>query len=79
MCFVQSEPVAFLVTASKDELIIPKTMKTPPTIAQILIKKRETNAFDFVIYIDTGENSKIIMTILSSGCSSAGFLLIVSA
>ncbi len=58
---------------------MPKTTKTPPTIAQIEMRKRDTSAFDFVIDIDTGENSKIIMTMLSSGYRSAGFLLIVRA
>ena len=60
-------PLAFFVTASKDELIMPKTTKIPPTMAQMLMIKRDNRAFDFVIDIETGENSKIIMTILSCG------------
>ena len=61
------------------ELIKPKTTKTPPTIAQILMINRDNGELDLVIDIETGENSKIIMTILSSGYRSAGFLLVVKA
>jgi len=61
------------------ELIKPKTTKTPPTIAQILMINRDRSAFDLVIDIETGENSKIIMTMLSSGYRSAGFLFVVKA
>ena len=57
----------------------PKTTKTPPTIAQMLMMKRESSALDLVIDMETGENSKIIMTILSSGYNSAGFLFEVKA
>ena len=45
----------------------------------MLIKKRENRAEDFSIYIDTGENSKIIMTMLSSGYLLASFLFVVRA
>ena len=55
------------MTASKEELIRPKTTKTPPTIAQMLMRKRDNGRFDFVIDMDTGENSKIIMTMFNSG------------
>ena len=57
----------------------PKTTNTPPTIAQMLIMNRESGWLDFVIDIETGENSKIIMTMFSSGYSSAGFLFVVKA
>ena len=50
-----------------EELSRPKTTKTPPTIAQQLMINLERGRFDFVIDIETGENSKIIMTMLSSG------------
>ena len=61
------------------ELMRPKTTKTPPTMAHTPMMKREKSAFDFVIDIETGENSKMNMTMLSSGWCSAGFLLRVSA
>lgn len=51
--------------ANRDELIRPKTTKTPPTMAQMLMINLDTGEFDFVILIETGENSKIIMTMLS--------------
>lgn len=57
----------------------PKTTNTPPTIAQMLIMKRENIAFDLVMDMETGENSKIIITMLSSGWFSAGFLFDVKA
>lgn len=57
----------------------PKTTKTPPTMAQMLMMNLERGWLDFVIDMETGENSKIIMTILSSGYSSAGFLFVVKA
>ena len=41
-------------------LIIPKTTKTPPTIAQTLIKNLASGIVDFVNIIETGEKSKII-------------------
>ena len=59
--------MAFFEQASREELRRPKTTKTPPTIAQQLMIKREKGRLDFVIDMDTGENSKIIMTMLSSG------------
>ena len=65
--YVQSVPLAFFWIAKSDELSKPKTTKTPPTIAQQLIMKRESGKFDFVIDMDTGENSKIIMTMFNSG------------
>jgi hypothetical protein len=68
-----------LVTASKEVLMRPKTTKTPPTMAQMLMMNLDVGRFDLVIDIDTGENSKIIITMLSSGWSSAAFLLIVRA
>ena len=77
--YCQSVPLAFFVIASKEEFIRPNTTKMPPTIAQIEIIKRERRALDFVIDIETGENSKIIITILSCGYLSAFFLLIVKA
>lgn len=48
-------------------------------MAHTPMMKREKSAFDFVIDIETGENSKINITMLSSGWCSAGFLLRVSA
>ena len=75
----QSVPRAFFWQAKRLELMSPKTTKTPPTIAQMLIRKRESYELDFDICIDTGENSKIIMTMLSEGCLSADFLLMVRA
>jgi len=62
-----SVPRAFLVTANNDELIRPKTTKTPPTMAQMLMRKRDRGRFDLVIDMETGENSKIIMTMFSTG------------
>ena len=41
-------------------MIIPKTTKTPPTIAQTLIKNLASGIVDFVNIIETGEKSKII-------------------
>lgn len=49
------------------ELRRPKTTKTPPTIAQQLMMNLENGRLDFVIDMDTGENSKIIMTMFNSG------------
>ena len=63
--FCQSVPLAFFVIASKEEFIRPNTTKMPPTMAQIEIIKRDRRALDFVIDIETGENSKIIITMLS--------------
>ena len=77
--YCQSVPLAFFVIASKEEFIRPNTTKMPPTIAQIEIIKRDRSALDLVIDIETGENSKIIMTMFSWGYRSAGFLLIVKA
>ena len=45
----------------------------------MLMINRDKGEFDLVIDIDTGENSKIIMTMLSSGYNSAGFLFVVKA
>lgn len=59
--------MAFFEQASRVELRRPNTTKTPPTIAQQLMMNLENGRLDFVIDMDTGENSKIIMTMFSSG------------
>ena len=43
----------------------PKTTKTPPTMAQMLMRNLARVWLDLVISIETGENSKMNQTIVS--------------
>ncbi len=59
MLFGHSPLIVFYMD-KRVELMIPKTTKTPPTIAHMLIKNRAKGILDFVNIMETGEKSKFM-------------------